>query len=105
MPNTFIHHQAAANAPDVPSLTLSPDVLSVANARGRDEIFLGQGKCSGAGKITLLALIKIMINVSAVNPVTDTERFTKKIVLSLSLSRFLCESVQVTQGRERREAI
>ena len=53
---------------------------------GVDEIFLGQGKCSGAVKITLLALIKIMINVSAVNPVTDTEHFTKKIVLSFSLS-------------------
>lgn len=31
-------------------------------------------------KVTLLALIKIMINVSAGNAVTDTERYTKKIV-------------------------
>lgn len=58
-------------------------------------------------KIALLALIKIMINVSVVNPVTDTERFTKKIGLPPPppLSQFLCESVQVTRGRERREAI
>lgn len=59
-----------------------------------------------SGKITLLALIKMMINASIVNPVTDTEHFTKKIVFFfLSFSQSLCKSVQVTHGRERREAI
>lgn len=40
-------------------------------------------------KVTLLALIKIMINVSAGNAVTDTERFTKKIVPFFSPPRSL----------------
>lgn len=51
---------------------------------------------------TLLALIKIMINVSIEDLVTDTEHFTKRNVFFCLI---LCESVQVTQGRERREAI
>lgn len=48
--NTFIHHQAAANAPDVPSLTLSPDVLSVANARGEMKSFWDRGNVPELGK-------------------------------------------------------
>ena len=108
--NTFIHHQAAANAPDVPSLTLSPDVLSVANTGG------GGWNLSGTGE---------MFRSCENNPFSFNQDYDKCfsresgdryrafhkencpffLPLSLSLSRFLCESVQVTQGRERREAI
>lgn len=49
-------------------------------------------------------LIKIMINVSAGNAVTDTERFTKKIVPFFPLlARFLCESTYAGDTREGEE--
>lgn len=63
------------------------------------------GKCF---KMTLLTS-KNMTNLSIVNPVTDTEHFTKTIVSFISSllppPQFLCEAVQVTQGKGRREAI
>lgn len=53
-------------------------------------------------KITLLALIKIMINVSIENLVTDTENFTKKIVFfpPLPLSLRICAG-DTREGEKR----
>ncbi len=83
------------------SLTLSPGVLSVANTE--DEIFLGQGN-----------VLELENNPFSFNQdydkcfsceSGDRYRAFHKENCPFFLSRFLCESVQVTQGRERREAI
>lgn len=53
-------------------------------------------------KIAPLAFIKIMLNASIVNPVTDTEHFASFFIYFYpSLGKF----VQVTGEMERREAI
>lgn len=51
-------------------------------------------------KITLLALIKIMINVSVANPVTDREHFAKKIFFPLPASLQICAG-DTREGEKR----
>lgn len=64
-----------------------------------------QTHCCGQQKVTPLALIKIMINASVGNDRQGAFHKENYLFFSPSLSVFVNLRMQVTQGKERREAI